>query len=258
MLLYKYFPPSRDSILAELLIRFTQPTEFNDPFDCLPSVVSSPEAIQEVIRRTAAELDITPQQRQEIIRNYTPNHARLQDTVIASMKKYLSSSTTGVGVLSLCANGMSVVMSSHYACRHTGFLLAFDSHDSFFAHHAHEPPEVGELRPVNYTIHRPKFAVPYRSETIDILFTKNDEWSYERESRILRLLRDAAKTTGDQCHLFKIPPSAIRQVIFAIDCQPHTIRALREAASSADELAHVAFFQGRLSQDQFKFEHDPV
>jgi hypothetical protein len=36
-ILYKYFPPERNSFLNELLIRFTPPDSFNDPFDSLPS-----------------------------------------------------------------------------------------------------------------------------------------------------------------------------------------------------------------------------
>ena len=36
MILYKYFPPERISFLDNRLIRFTQPSHFNDPFEFLP------------------------------------------------------------------------------------------------------------------------------------------------------------------------------------------------------------------------------
>jgi hypothetical protein len=38
MLLYKYMPPERRQFLEKLLIRFTPPGLFNDPFDCLPFI----------------------------------------------------------------------------------------------------------------------------------------------------------------------------------------------------------------------------
>jgi len=38
MVLYKYFPPERKAFLNELLIRFTPPGSFNDPFDSFPAI----------------------------------------------------------------------------------------------------------------------------------------------------------------------------------------------------------------------------
>ena len=41
MKLYKYCPPERSDILKNRQIAFTLPSNFNDPFDCLPSYKES-------------------------------------------------------------------------------------------------------------------------------------------------------------------------------------------------------------------------
>jgi hypothetical protein len=66
MLLYKYFRPYQkqndnrivaEDLLKRLLIRFTQPTEFDDPFDCLPQVegLENPDFFKRLFKKSAAE-----------------------------------------------------------------------------------------------------------------------------------------------------------------------------------------------------------
>ena len=37
MELFKYLPPERKTFFTDFLLRFTQPSDLNDPFECLPA-----------------------------------------------------------------------------------------------------------------------------------------------------------------------------------------------------------------------------
>src|SRR5438105_1260976 len=37
-ILYKYLPPERITFLNDELLRFTQPGDLNDPFECIPTI----------------------------------------------------------------------------------------------------------------------------------------------------------------------------------------------------------------------------
>ena len=49
-LYYKYLPPERLSYLDDELLRYTQPIDLNDPFECLPKKPSEKE-FKDVIKK---------------------------------------------------------------------------------------------------------------------------------------------------------------------------------------------------------------
>ena len=61
-LLYKYFPPERTELVANLMIRFTQPTKLNDPFDCCPQFIGyeNPQIIEKILQKTERALWESP------------------------------------------------------------------------------------------------------------------------------------------------------------------------------------------------------
>jgi len=91
--LYKYFPPERISVLENLEIRFSRPSEFNDAFDThylVPTSQGSP-AIRERMR----------------LKNK-------------------------IGIFCLTERADNHLMWVHYAQNHTGFVLGFNASASFF------------------------------------------------------------------------------------------------------------------------------
>jgi len=133
-----------------------------------------------------------------------------------------------VGILSL-SNGMDEPMWAHYAANHTGLAICFDEDHSFFK----------AARPVIYTdtpIHVSANSGWVRlggrrwnNEDIldshldeipdELFFRKRLGWSSEREWRMIYPLRDAANSAGIDSngyviYLFKVPPSAVKSVIF--------------------------------------------
>src|ERR1035438_5644436 len=103
-----------------------------------------------------------------------------------------------LGILSLSAINHSILMWSHYASGHTGFVIGFDSEREFFKQRDHEPEEIGQLLPVSYSSERVKVSCPPEDTdpSPSFIFTKNEEWAYEKEWRILRFLKEADKTTA--------------------------------------------------------------
>jgi hypothetical protein len=164
-----------------------------------------------------------------------------------------------VGVLCLSASNQSILMWSHYSSGHTGFLLGFDSESEFFQHRACEPGEIGELRAVTYSRERVRVTVPVSDTdpSPDFFFTKNDEWKYEQEWRILRFLKDADKTPGENIHLFTMPPSAIRKVILGSLSPPDLITDLVSAKEGNPDLSHVQFYRAKLSPNRFQMDIMP-
>ena len=59
MLLYKYLSPERIDVLEKLKIRFTQPGDFNDPYEGKPAIsgLCSPEDLEEYFQSDQKILD---------------------------------------------------------------------------------------------------------------------------------------------------------------------------------------------------------
>lgn len=264
-MLYKYFCPSRRCILHQRLIRFTPPGSFNDPFDCLPYFQEYDPAqlqmmVNKVVEEERARLSLAgiyrsddewSRAKENLIRMYSENPLYLPSRQLNDSLRPRMNST--VGVLCLCASNRSIVMWSHYASSHTGFLLGFDSENEFFQHRPDEPDDIGKLRKVTYSSKR----VSDKDPEADFFFTKNDEWTYEQEWRILRFLKNADKTPAENIHLFAIPPSAIREVIIGCLAPSDLIADLVLAKQANPDLGHVRFYRAKLSPNSFQMDIMP-
>jgi len=195
--------------------------------------------------------------KQEQLRKYSeePNYLKSRH-LNESLRRRMN---IDVGVLCLSKSNKSILMWSHYSAGHTGFVLGFDAEDNFFKQRPHEPHEIGELQPVTYSPKRVGIIFPpaETDPTPNIFFTKNEEWRYEDEWRILRFPNDADKTPDANVHLFSIPPSAIREVIFGNFAPPDLISDLTLAKQAHSDLSHVQFYQAKLSPDRFEMDIMP-
>jgi len=248
MLLYKYFRPYQrqndnwkvaEDLLKHLLIRFTPPTEFDDPFDCLPQIegLENPEFFRRLFKESAANFKESRHFDKLPLAEKIFQEGRLSELeerkvhldILNSEKweiAYLDSlrkrAHSQVGILCLTERPDDILMWSHYAEHHTGFVVGFDTEKTnFFKHQIHEPGEIGELRKVNYSNKRPVAQVPYTEESpdADIFFTKNEDWQYQEEWRIVRFLKDADSQPKPGIHLFSIPPNCIQEIIFGSNAE---------------------------------------
>jgi hypothetical protein len=140
---------------------------------------------------------------------------------------------SNVGVLCLSEVRDSILMWGHYADNHHGIVVGFDSDHKFFAQKRTEQDEFGFLRRVNYQNQRPRVTVA--DTTSPVWFqTKPEQWAYEREWRILRVLSEAQhqieRSPFPVC-LFEFPIDAVREIVVGLRSPMSLIQEIRSLAT---------------------------
>lgn len=177
---YKYLPFTEGSlkIVTEGTLKFTCPLEFNDPFDCMPAYdldsidnlhLSRPDLIQRVADHHGVSI--------EEARLIGVGNAR-QGVVSGDFAKGLVST---LGVFSLSRDPTNILMWSHYADHHKGFVvelrIAMDA-----------PMHLLERFmpfPVEYRVERPVVDWASGCDVTQYFLTKSPDWRYEQEERML-------------------------------------------------------------------------
>ena len=159
-----------------------------------------------------------------------------------------------VGILSLSETPDNLLMWSHYAENHTGFVLMFDSSHDFFK--GETPlPGFAKPEPVQYKSERPRTTV--EEVTMPELFlTKGSDWKYEKEWRYLKYLNDADQRCKDannlDANLFWLPPKCIVGVIlggYGSEELKNKIVALRR---DDPEFGHLQILQAGASTTRYE------
>ena len=275
MILYKYFHPTRRNFFQDMLVRFTQPSQFNDPFDCCPQFQGSykPEFYDQLLKKGEAAIretrhfDLLPPGKKKLmedqmteirvrkLKEYTTNPEIAQGIHLNLLVEKISREI-GIFCLSKCPD--SVTMWSHYADEHRGFVVGFDTETEFFSKRPAELGEIGELRKVEYSNIRPAVILPFSDESpeVDFLFTKDLQWELEQEWRILRFLKDAdAQSIIDRSvYLFNVPPDSIKNVIFgsrADTTKEPLIRSALKIILNNPDLRHIQIQKAVLSTSAY-------
>jgi len=240
MVLYKYLAPARLDVLERRRVRFTQPAAFNDPFEFKPYIESaaSQEYIREhleqnfdeILRRELKEYPILSkllpgESAVDLLRPFKssiPDLFRLLEPhllpgVAAAIHSALNAN---VGVLCLSEIRDSLLMWGHYTDNHEGFVIGFDQNHPFFSVRLGPEDEFGFLRQVNYCRNRPRVTMA-NTTSAEWFETKSDEWAYEKEWRMLRVLEDAESRLEGVPHpicLFSFPADAVVEIIAGLRC----------------------------------------
>ncbi|WP_114324918.1 DUF2971 domain-containing protein [Candidatus Colwellia aromaticivorans] len=146
-----------------------------------------------------------------------------------------------VGVLCFASKKDNLLMWSHYANDHAGICIELDANAEFFNGEYTDAPSkifddfspdyshkdcyenIGVIKPVDYTIERPKYIEPQELEyNTESWFVKSPEWSYEEEQRLLLPIDHAemVETQDSTLFFYPIEPSIIKSVI--VGCQMPT------------------------------------
>jgi len=187
------------------------PRQFNDPFDCAPSILSP---------STQAEIDEGEKylfdRMVESLPHFTPEHIQNEmrkgisgldpKTLLQKTREAFDETAKKMGVFCLSECIDSVLMWSHYASNHTGIALRFDCRV--------EPTEgLMPLMQVEYGEERPKVSYYKNPDAIrfaDALTKKAQFWAYEQEWRRL--------VPGGAGKLLQFNPSAFTGVVFGANC----------------------------------------
>lgn len=178
--LYKYLGPAGFIALDSLTIRFTRPMDLNDPFEArTPAFITSSSGGLSYGISTHGETGVlSPPQR---------------NVLMSINEKY--------GISCFSETPDNLLMWAHYGQSHTGLVVAFNAgHPSFKG--------LGDLIPVTYGHARPRIRLTGKdSELLRAFRAKSQEWSYEREWRLITSLTSCP--VHDALYLKSIDPTAI-------------------------------------------------
>ena len=182
--LYKYYRLNdySERLFTHSEVYFPSPTAFNDPFDCRVRIdfTSTPD---EQIQFLHAQLDrtyppLTALQRHDMADRILRSGMFFTQDMADAFVAELQASVDRTGVFCLTAVPDNILMWAHYADSHRGFCAEFAiARSTFFAH----------ALDVRYSADyvRPHFQSSPHEQVDAILLTKAEEWSYEREWRIV-------------------------------------------------------------------------
>lgn len=248
--LYKYVSFDEEyrvlSILNDYTIKFSEPSRFNDPFDCNPVYreAKSPTKVRPDFFRRLDWAGLPPAKRlqanQKAINrvNAAFRDGRIQEQTMSA-----------VGVLSLSRTPWSTLMWSHYAAHHTGFVVEFQEPEVFQSDQDGTDPKWLVTFPVEYVKERPVIDVWERAspESIDKLFVyKSDDWSYEEEERVVRYQGGAG--------VFPFDPSLIKSVIAGCRISDDDFGKLRLVVEKANRNRPVAIVLYRAKLDSKRYQ----
>lgn len=290
MRLYKYLATPRVDVLETRRIRFTQPAAFNDPLEALPSYDPTrllgelfpilEESEQELGQYLAAHPrpDLKERDVRSIFASILRRHRHMKSlkreaamTLMSYLPAVVRSSYgnilqrsvgKGIGILSLSQTSTDILMWSHYAECHRGFVLGFDADSSLLSPSMRPPSE--HVRKVVYALQRPSYVSrdnpeEYLRHIQDCLFTKSPAWAYEQEWRRIVMLDDQAHFPHDlvgDCHLFRLPPRAIREVIFGCRSEMSFRRRALQAIANWDDRREIEIMFAHIDPTLFAVRVD--
>jgi hypothetical protein len=162
----------------------------------------------------------------------------------AQWEKFQHAFGQSLGIFSLTEDPAHMLMWSHYASQHYGVVVEFDDSNPWFNQKVGPSDDFRHLVRVAY-IQNPLSHTWRQLSGADVLYTKNAEWAYEREWRIIRPVRDGMEVSpGKFC--FDVPAGAVRGIIFGCRTTPTLEREIRAFVAANPNLGHVSLKRAGL------------
>jgi Protein of unknown function (DUF2971) len=275
--LFKYLPPARIDVLEKSLIRFTQPGDLNDPFEfrsLFRNVVTEEELSslenQIIDREVQKILPSFPKQQRALMAQAAKKSIRPQvenalNDVLQQLNNehFPKAANSTVGVLSLSEDPLSLLMWSHYAHSHQGFVLEFDTNSELFLPPPGVHKEFSGPHKVLYSTKRLTIDLDNSDLAINFLRTKPAEWSYEKEWRLLRPLNKKDHIAHNpsspfDIHLYKIPIGTIRSVLVGDRMSKVDFERISETLSTFSNNTKIRLFGVRMHESEFALERFEV
>lgn len=168
-------------ISLEHTLKFSNPSAFNDPFDCyehLLEFITSDDSLIELLNRKIylrqpdeEKLSIL-QLREKLIKEDTVSFDNPDVQAIFTEAK------KNIWICCFSRTHSNIIMWSHYAEKHNGFCIGFDK--SGLQEHFYK------MSPVIYCkdLQKRDYFINTEAALQNIVFTKAIDWSYEEEERI--------------------------------------------------------------------------
>lgn len=259
MIVYKYLPAERIDILENSEIRFTQTCDLNDPFETLPNFSAYRDRVRSNLIAKRVE-------------RFGPAAANIGIGILdmmidGTLSNFAETLSPHFGVLSLSRCRDNILMWSHYADNHSGFVVGFDSSNSFF-----DPVNgktIDGLRPVIYSTERavaPENGFQFSDEAErreanqSLFFTKSADWAYEQEMRILsdpssadrRIVRE---NQTDIC-LLSFARDAVKEIVIGARLPTESLERFVELWQKT--YSHAELYLASLNPTSFTVDVKPV
>tara|TARA_R110002072_G_C7929580_1_gene531571 strand:+ start:1402 stop:2112 length:711 start_codon:yes stop_codon:yes gene_type:complete len=218
----KYIGLSNIRFVYEILVKnrlyFSNPAQFNDPFEMIPAILPRKifKSVSPVRKKKLSE-DVLSQIYQDSMRKFRDEQSKV---------------LTKFGVSCLSQSFDDIVMWSHYADQHKGICILFDTKLKFF----------DGLRPVTYVPKRLPTPIKTKGEPgrlMQLMTTKLDLWEYEKEWRMFRRFKDKG---------YRFPKTAVYGVVFGDRCTPED----RDIVTRMVDPNRVKLFTASLSLYEYK------
>ncbi len=257
--LYKYF--SHDGLqrfLGNSKVRFTQPSRFNDPFEFLPAFHRN--SLKKIVRRyLESERETTFAGLSDIEFKESVQRAISSQEVLDEVGRelyddYINEWDEIIGVFCLTSDPYNILMWSHYADEFKGAIIGFNTDDTFF-----KGKNDYNLTKVGYRKKRPVVVIDNGKylrqndlkKTADILGIKSSEWAYEKEYRMLHLLKDLVpESNNPDLYLVEVPKTAISSIILGPKMKESAKASIRSMC--ANKLSHMEIYEGFLDPMGYK------
>ncbi len=225
-------------------MKFSSCEDFNDPFDCVVA-----HDVEGSIQYALSRRDLFEQAKRQV------REAIVDETVmISNLRKSLEAGyfaqnmVSEFGICSLSSDYKNILMWSHYADNHKGFVVEFESPKKFNGYLT-KPEYLLISWPVEYKNDMPIVTMGQKEgfESVKEQFlVKASDWKYEKEHRCL------AHESGPGIHSFH--PSILKGIIAGSKMTETNFNELRELIT-AYELAHnVKITLKRAVNSKSKYE----
>jgi hypothetical protein len=238
--LYKYLPLTEGSlkILSEGTIKFTKPSDFNDPFDCDPEhepdyvdkyISSRPDVVEQVLKYRNARC-------KGIDKEIEAMKNRLQEAI--DNRHFGQGASDDIGICSLSRKPLNLLMWAHYAKNHTGFVVEFEIPLESFYPADDDVKYMEWLIPqkVEYDYEKPivKYDDDQDTKMKKQFLVKGKDWEYEQEERVIDFIRKSGIHKYNRNAILKSVIAGIRISPRDFDKLSKVVNAIRDEGLKVD------------------------
>lgn len=233
--IYKYFTVN-EYLLRNLInneLYFSNPIQFNDPFDCQFEL--------NLIEGSEAEIDLRKKMALTPEEQKLYNSTNMRNSLSSGLsQKFYEGLSDMIGVTCFTENPDNFLMWSHYANSHKGICLKFDwnIHKEYF-----------QGTKVIYDNKLPKAqyesAQGFQNEIPKIVLTKLEHWSYENEIRSVVSINNKKRNLA-------FNPNSLVGIIFGDKIQHENEQLIKRIIDLHNEYNQVKFYKAKLNRNESK------
>jgi len=218
-------------ILESKTLWFSSPKDFNDPFDCNVNLIDFTPRNEDIVKFINEKLVKNRTVRRKEINKNKRDSYRIKNQIAKQTQDLFYNS----GICCFSEVKDNILLWGHYADNHKGICLKFSS----------EIAKIGTMTSkVNYKTRyeTPNFWTEEELVIYHLIFTKSDDWSYEKEIRAFRMLSNGSIN-------FEI--SYLQEIIFGCKTEQSIIEKIKNIVSK-NKYKNIKFSKARQTKSSFK------